>query len=218
MESKNISVLSVEQFLDRLSETLRLGNSQTPFTMIVGGGFSHGVIQSSTGPFLDVLCSAARSTLTQTVVAREMIPLIPEWFYREAQSSQDRTEFTRQFWGSLATNTFTLTDVGLPSIGSGDDVSAVYSAAMLHGLPTPYLRRKFFRDPCAKTEHRINLAHLYVSSILHAQDTVAWREKRYSRFCSTVFTTNFDALLQIGLQLVSKLYYMTDRRMVRSSI
>jgi hypothetical protein len=189
MAEQGISTISEEEFLSRISDTLNLTNVFPPFTLVLGGGFSHGVIP----------------------VASEMISLIPVWLHNETHSSEPRDQFTRQFWSSLLGEEFVMTSDGSPSLASGDDISTVYTAAMLRGLPTPFLRRKFFQNLCEQTELRINLAHLYLASILHAQDTDAWKGRWSSKFCSTIFTTNFDALLQIGLQLVSKLYYMTDR-------
>jgi hypothetical protein len=184
------SMLSIDDFLGHITDSLRLREHNPPFTLILGGGFSHGVIP----------------------VAREMIPMIPQWLHSELHSSHEESEFTKEFWKGLAhEHTFQLTDGGIPKLTSGDDVSDVYAVAMLRGLPTPYLRRKFFRALCKKAELRINLAHLYLASILSGQNTDRWHENGYSRFCSTIFTTNFDALLQLSLQLVSKLYYMTDR-------
>ncbi|MEX0803140.1 MAG: SIR2 family protein [Candidatus Binatia bacterium] len=190
MSSREPSTLSVDEFLSRIVETLRPDSHNPPFTLIVGGGFSHGVIP----------------------VSREMIPMIPQWVHKEVNSLDAESEFEKRFWAKLSKERdFQLVENGLPELRSGDHVSRVYTAAMLQGLPTPYLRRKFFRGLCRNAEHRINLAHLYLASILHAQDTDEWKNRGYSRFCSTIFTTNFDPLLQIALQLVSKLYYMTDR-------
>jgi hypothetical protein len=61
----------------------------------------------------------------------------------------------------------------------------------------------------------INQAHLFLASILQTQDTTEeelaslWKGRR--PFCRTVFTTNFDPLLQHSLQIVGRLYSISDR-------
>jgi len=52
----------------------------------------------------------------------------------------------------------------------------------------------------------LNDAHVFLASILEAQQTGT-----VGPFCRTIFTTNFDTLLQNALQMVNLLYRVTDR-------
>ncbi len=55
----------------------------------------------------------------------------------------------------------------------------------------------------------LNPAYLYLAALLEAQQL--GRGWTTCAFCRTVFTTNFDTLLQNGLQTVNLLYRLTDR-------
>jgi hypothetical protein len=55
----------------------------------------------------------------------------------------------------------------------------------------------------------LNEAHIYLAALLEAQQTgIGWNSRA---FCRTIFTTNFDTLLQNALQMVDLLYSITDR-------
>jgi hypothetical protein len=56
---------------------------------------------------------------------------------------------------------------------------------------------------------RLNAAHIYLAGLLEAQQLGdGWGTRA---FCRTLFTTNFDTLLQNCLQMVNLLYRITDR-------
>lgn len=55
----------------------------------------------------------------------------------------------------------------------------------------------------------LNLAHIYLAALLEAQQL--GRGWTTCAFCRTLFTTNFDTLLQNALQRVRLLYRLTDR-------
>lgn len=74
---------------------------------------------------------------------------------------------------------------------------------------------RYLLDP--GTEHgygstgrsRLNPAHVHLASLLEAQQLGrGWKTRA---FCRTIFTTNFDTLLQNALQKVNLLYRLTDR-------
>lgn len=57
--------------------------------------------------------------------------------------------------------------------------------------------------------NNLNLAHIYLAALLEAQQLgLGWKT---CAFCRTLFTTNFDTLLQNALQRVNLLYLLTDR-------
>ena len=96
---------------------------------------------------------------------------------------------------------------GLPDLANPEDVGRAYEAVMGHGLPTDRMRRQYLREAVARSGRKVNSAHIFLAGILEVQETWDWG----APFCRTIFTTNFDPLLQRSLQLVNKLYYMTDR-------
>jgi hypothetical protein len=55
----------------------------------------------------------------------------------------------------------------------------------------------------------LNSAHIYLAALLEAQQS--GRGWATGAFCRTIFTTNFDTLLQNSLQRVNLLYRLTDR-------
>jgi hypothetical protein len=55
----------------------------------------------------------------------------------------------------------------------------------------------------------LNPAHIYLAALLEAQQL--GRDWATCAFCRTLLTTNFDTLLQNGLQMVNLLYRLTDR-------
>lgn len=57
--------------------------------------------------------------------------------------------------------------------------------------------------------NELNQAHIYLARLLEAQQL--GRGWRTCAFCRTIFTTNFDTLLQNALQKVNLLYRLTDR-------
>lgn len=64
-------------------------------------------------------------------------------------------------------------------------------------------------DYCTTGRNRLNAAHFFLASLIELQQTgVLWKLRP---FCRTIFTTNFDTLLQEALQLVNVLYSLTDR-------
>jgi tetratricopeptide (TPR) repeat protein len=74
------------------------------------------------------------------------------------------------------------------------------------GLFDPGLRRDFLRHMIERRGKALNGSHLFLAGILARQNN--WHFHR--PFARTIFTTNFDPLLQRSLQLAHKLYYMTD--------
>jgi hypothetical protein len=64
-------------------------------------------------------------------------------------------------------------------------------------------------DYCTSGRNNLNAAHFFLASLLQLQQTGRLWQIRAS--CRTIFTTNFDTLLQYALQLVDVLYCLTDR-------
>src|SRR4029077_8318381 len=68
--------------------------------------------------------------------------------------------------------------------------------------------RGWEHDYYTSGRNRLNGAHFFLASLLELQQTGRLWQMR--PFCRTLFTTNFDTMLQDALQLVNVLYRVTD--------
>jgi tetratricopeptide (TPR) repeat protein len=199
-----IRSICADQMVAQVIRSLEIQRDRTRpvFSLVLGAGFSAPVIPT------------AGQMLTSDFAW---------WLYRQQCGGQDPfTErppnhrelavFEQRLWADVKQemSTIELDSSGLPNLALGENVGNAYQAIMGGcagiGFYTPDLRRRFLRDVVGRAAQRINSAHLYLAAILQAQQS--WV---YSPFCRTIFTTNFDPLLQLSLQLVNQLYYMTDR-------
>jgi hypothetical protein len=84
--------------------------------------------------------------------------------------------FERQLWTevhSQCNGGFRLRDDGLPEKGA-ENIGLAYRAIMsgraTSGLSDPEWRRRYLRDLCSRIGDRVNGAHIYLASILRAQE------------------------------------------------
>jgi hypothetical protein len=76
-------------------------------------------------------------------------------------------------------------------------------------VPRPPHLREIIRPEQA----RLNLAHFLLGSLIGAQPGRTTKSdlfKTGSAFSRLILTTNFDPFLQVALQAVSRLYFMSD--------
>jgi tetratricopeptide (TPR) repeat protein len=199
--------ISQDKLLDRIAGRLEWEGTSPAFTLLLGSGFSAPLIPTA-----------------GQVVARD----VAWWLYWRRQARQgdvfanrpaedgEVRSFERDLWTSVhgeCEGSFELND-GLPETDAesvGGAYRAIMSGLASRGLSDPQRRRRYLRDLCARIGERVNGAHIFLASILRAQERwepdQAWKRP----FCRTIFTTNFDPLLQRSLQLVSRLYFMSDR-------
>ena len=185
--------ISAEELVEHVRARLGRPGGQPAFALLVGAGFSVPVIP----------------TAKQMVLSD-----IPWWLYRKEARIEGPfgpppagdpglARFQEELWASIGC---------VPDAADAGSVVKAYQALMsarsVRGLSDARLRREYVRDVGRRAGNKINAAHLYLASILRAQDEGAWGGRE--ALCRTVFTTNFDPLLQRALQLVGKLYYMTD--------
>jgi tetratricopeptide (TPR) repeat protein len=64
-------------------------------------------------------------------------------------------------------------------------------------------------DYCSTGRNKLNAAHFFLASLLELQQS--GELFNFRPFCRTIFTTNFDTLLQNALQVVNVLYCLSDR-------
>jgi tetratricopeptide (TPR) repeat protein len=201
--------ISQDQLLDRIAGRLEWERTRQPaFTLLLGSGFSAPLIPTA-----------------GQVVARD----VAWWLYwrrraregdvfelRPASDADEMRSFERELWTSVCAEcagSFELQD-SLPATDAenvGGAYRAIMSGLAARGLSDPQRRRRYLRDLCARIGERVNGAHIFLASILRAQERWAPDQAWKRPFCRTIFTTNFDPLLQRSLQLVSRLYFMSDR-------
>jgi len=203
---------SLDQMNREIIASLEAGARRRPaFALIVGSGFSFPIIPTPTQmlrgdiawwryckanqlpePFGDPADVIAAGHATQAMIAQYEKQMWKE-VHDHAASSQNTV--------------FMLGDDGLPALADPESIGRAYQAIMCDGLVTNRMRRQYLRDAIGRSHPKVNGAHIFLASILEAQESWGWG----APFCRTIFTTNFDPLLQRSLQLVNKLYYMTDR-------
>src|SRR6202451_3330434 len=134
-------------------------------------------------------------------------------------AKSDHRAIARNFWEQFvkrnANRGLSLplnTDNGLPN-----DNSAGYRAAFdpryWGALGEPGLARKFQRAMMRLDQPRLNGAHFLLASLLGLQPGQSRRNhlfKSRAAFCRLILTTNFDPFLQIALQSMNRLYFMSD--------
>jgi len=200
---REFNSISVEELNQHIGSGLNEPNSKKPaFTLLIGAGFST--------PLIPTTREMVKSDIAWWLFCRNRPELLP--FCYAPLSSLDFREFTSGLWEDIyeaCDRSFPL-DGGFPDLTTAENIGRAYQAAMsaksIHGLFTSQLRRQYICDVGKRAENKVNGAHLYLASILQGQET--WRIG--GPFCKTIFTTNFDSLLQRSLQLIGKFYYMTD--------
>ncbi len=170
---------------------------QPAFTLILGAGFSYGLVP-----------------LTRDMMHAEIGPCLRG--EPEGLAPARKRELTIEFWhefNALNQANATGCQVDLGDDGLPTDCTAAYQtvsrARAIGGIGTVREARDFLRTMIAKSRGRLNGAHFFLAALLDAQRRGNLHGKR--PFCRTIFTTNFDSLLQTSLQLMGVLYYMTDR-------
>jgi hypothetical protein len=204
-------MLSQTDLLDRIKNVVpQQGDKHPPFTLILGSGFSYGVIPT-----------------TSQIVEKDLSWW--KWCQRRESEGPNPSDFldrkesdprfitkaeakAREFWnrvhvaqpGAYAERFELNTDSGLPTKDTiGQAYRFALSSVCTPGLNTPNDVRRYFGDIIKRAGNRLNPAHLYLASII--------ADKKTRRLFGTIFTTNFDPLLQRSLQLVNAPYFVSDR-------
>ncbi|WP_043584558.1 hypothetical protein [Geminisphaera colitermitum] len=142
----------------------------------------------------------------------------------QKETEQQKQTIVRDFWKNFTkanpSLSIPLGDDGLPRNDSATieaAYQAVFNTRNTGALNTPALARAYLRSIMPKGDTiQLNGAHFYLASLLslqHSTATTTDGKPHYTGKCpfaQTIFTTNFDPILQISLQLFNVLYYMTD--------
>jgi tetratricopeptide (TPR) repeat protein len=206
-----VRVKSLDDMIREIIASLQAGESGRPaFTLLVGSGFSFPIIPTPT-QMLKGDIAWWRYCKQQRIAGpfRHQAEVVGE-----GKAVLDQiVAFEREMWKEINAKAAgskvacPLAADGLPDLSTASAVGLAYQAVMAEGLMTNRMRRQYLRDAIERSYPKVNGAHIFLAGILEAQETWDWG----APFCRTIFTTNFDPLLQRSLQLVNKLYYMTDR-------
>lgn len=202
----SFNVLSAHDLYDRVKARCGAAASgRPPFTLILGSGFSYGIIPTTAQIVQEDLpwwlwCQRA-----------EAGGPVPKDYHdrKEAAFAVPAKAEAQEFWKrvsaayqSVMKRPLPLDAAGLPF---GESIGEAYrfalSAACSHGLDSPHQVRRYFGDIIRRIGRRLNPAHLFLASLVAEKP----------RLFGTIFTTNFDPLLQRSLQLVNAPYYVSDR-------
>ncbi|WP_386066353.1 SIR2 family protein [Tahibacter sp. UC22_41] len=213
MQKLPFSVLTIDTLVDHVTGRITEGSSVTgpAFALILGAGFSY--------PLFPAAADMVKQDMAWWKFARHRKLAFTDTPPEDV--GEELLTHARTMWATVQRDTegkidFTLDPTTRLPADGGDNITQAYQAIMSgqasKGLNTPGLRRSYFRDLCRRVDKRINLAHLYLGSLLHGQAQETWKkELGRSTFTQTILTTNFDPLLQRALQLHNVLYFMSDQ-------
>ncbi len=185
---------------------MRHGN--VPLTLILGSGFSV--------PLIPTVNEMVRRDIAMWLYVAENGGL--DNLYERKEKHPDYKSHLagidargREFWERVASAakpkiTIELDADGLPR--AGVDAANAYAAAMSDhcgGLYQPAQRRAYLRAAINRAGKRINGAHLFLAALL--SDCA----RSGGHVCRTIFTTNFDPLLQRALSVAGLSYMVSDR-------
>ncbi len=203
------TTIRFDEFVKRVQDHLHRPSQQSgaAYTLLLGAGMSFPLVPTATQMTL--------RDIPWWLMWKQDNPTEP--FPDTPQHDEKLDAFAREMWSEVyrQTGDFELSeDDGLP-VCKADNIGKAYQTVMSgrthSGLSSREQQRWYLRDVVHRIGRRMNMAHLTLASILREQNRQEYRD-RYSRpFCNTIFTTNFDNLLQRSLQMVNQLYYMTDR-------
>ncbi len=210
-----IRIKSLDEMIRDVIASLKAGEPGRPvFSLLLGSGFSVPIIPT---PSQMVKGDIAWWRYWKSRKLAQSFCNRAEAIAAGLAAQDQLADFERDLWKPIHAKAmanpeteFPLSD-GLPDLNNPNAVGRAYQAVMAEGLISNRMRRQYLRDAIARTHPRVNAAHIFLAGILEAQETADWQRDWGAPFCRTIFTTNFDPLLQRSLQLVNKLYYMSDR-------
>ncbi|HEX7154142.1 MAG TPA: SIR2 family protein [Thermoanaerobaculia bacterium] len=200
-----------EMIQDVVSSLANETRRRAVYTLVLGSGFSYPVIPTPSQMLKgDValwnFCKQKKKQFGHRDAVLALDAAFPKEFAESERAMWQRIH--RKAQASDGTR-FLLDEYGLPDLSQPSSIGAVYQAVMAEALPNNRIRREYLRAVVRRSASKVNPAHLFLASIAESQSQECWPWT--GEFCRTIFTTNFDPLLQRSFQLVNKLYFMTDR-------
>jgi tetratricopeptide (TPR) repeat protein len=226
--------MSQDAMLAQIEQVLRSGGTKDPpaYTLILGAGGSSGVVPTAREMLgLPDKAGCIHNGCIPFWIKRCREPLDPI-----PSSLDEQRKLVRHFWekflkwnpdlkpSKTTANNVSAIDLCDGLAGSNlviaDAYQALFDQKRTGGLNTPQLARRFLREITLPEngKTRLNATHFYLASLLSLQrrpDQKGMKGELFyvgrRPFVRTLFTSNFDPLLQTSLQLFQLLYYMTDR-------
>lgn len=208
-----IPVKSLEEMVREVIASLQAGTrgGRPIYALLLGSGFSYPIVPTPSQMLKSDIAwwrfCKSRHPGTSFRVRADAVA-------EGLATAEEIAEFEKDLWKAIHDRCvsddkkcFPIGADGLPDLTDPENVGRAYEAIMNLGLPNERVRRQYLREAIARSGRKVNSAHIFLAGILEMQETWSWG----APFCRTIFTTNFDPLLQRSLQLVNKLYYMTDR-------
>ncbi len=211
MAETKIKTLPEREAIKQIVKTVKWAKpGEAPFALVLGSGFSHGLVP----------------------VARELIAeSLPLWMksletgesYEQLQqiSRDEREKIATSFWQEFFNQNAGRDgfDVALNArTNLPENYAEAYRAAFNPdfdgAVNSPKNARDFQRALMQLNKPRLNAAHFLLASLLGVQPGKTIRSKSLFKtkaaFSRLILTTNFDPFLQTALQAVNQLYFMSD--------
>lgn len=207
-------ILSQVELFQRIEHRIQTDSIEhprhPPFTLILGSGFSYGIIPTTS--------QIVQQDLSWWKWCQKREPSGPtpqDFIDRKENDPAFQTNVkknAKEFWKNVldcynlktesAKRAIFLNADGVPDDNSvGEAYRFALSSHCLPGLYEPDHVRRYFGDMIRRADRRLNPAHLFLASLIAERP----------RLFGTIFTTNFDPLLQRSLQLVNAPYFVSDR-------
>lgn len=215
--------MSKETMIHQIMQTLDLGTpSDLPaYTLILGSGASYGSVPTSR----EMLGVTENGTIHEKSIPAYLHTRKGNAWPADLKAQED---LVTQFWKDYPAHVeeahpfrdWLLNHSSGKAPSTPQHVAAAYKAlfepSQAGGLNSPAEARRYLRAITLGEDGRVRLngTHFFLASLLALQSTPSAASSHYGKrrpFARTLFTTNFDPLLQVSLQLFQVLYYMTDR-------
>lgn len=201
----DIRKMNATEAVERIADTLDIClEGVAPYALVLGSGFSHGLVPT----------------------AREIVEsCIPLWLearkrgvpYEELESSAEKNHIAASYWKRFLTENpeskILLSETnGLPK-NYVVAYQQAFSCDSRGALEVPAIARDFQKYFISVERFKLNPAHFLLASILGSQplgSRIKHDFKVQSPLSDLILTTNFDPFLQIALQMVNQLYFMSD--------
>jgi tetratricopeptide (TPR) repeat protein len=209
MTESKIRTLPESEAIDQIVETIQQADEgRAPFALVLGSGFSHGLVPTARELVSESLPLWMKSLKNNTPFeTQKQLP------------AEERAAIAREFWPEFvkknANRDLVLeleAETGLPRAYS-DAYKAIFTSGYTGAVGEPAQARKFQRALMRLDKPRLNAAHFLLASLLGIQPGKSRKSdlfKARAAFSRLILTTNFDPFLQIALQSVNRLYFMSD--------
>ncbi len=205
-----IRLLTEEQAVSRIVDSIENAPpGEARFALVLGAGFSQGLVPTTRELISEDLPLWMKALKDKTRRFDELKKL------RRLEKNAIARDFWKGFVEKNHSDKYSLAideKTGLPTTFS-EAYMAVFDPEILGALGDAGEARSFQRALMKLERNRLNAAHFLLGSILGVQPGTNRADDHFAAaaaFSRLVVTTNFDPFLQIALQAVNQLYFMSD--------